>query len=112
MRILSVLFTVFLTFFTSILLSTAASRFELLSLLGGLVIAIVVFLNVVKFFIWGWLNQRYDLSKTYPLTAIFFPLIFIYAIFTGSAELTINKVIGLIIILIGLLWMEFKKTKC
>lgn len=112
MRILSVLFTVFLTFFTSVILSTAASRFELFSLLGGLVIAIVVFLNVVKFIIWGWLNQRYDLSKTYPLTALFFPLIFIYAILSGNSEVTINKIIGLITILIGLVWMEFKKSKC
>lgn len=112
MRIVSVLLTVLLTFFTSVLLSISASKFELISFLGGLVIIMVVFLNIVKFFIWGWLNKHYDLSKTYPLTALFFPLIFIYAILNGNSEVTINKIIGLITILIGLVWMEFKKSKC
>ncbi|MEZ8169577.1 hypothetical protein Q5H80_00895 [Vibrio sp. SNU_ST1] len=112
MRIVSVLFTVFLTFLTSVILSESASQVELFSWVGIAVIATVVFLNVIKFIAWGWLNRRYDLSKTYPLTAMFFPLIFIYAVATGEAELTLQKVVGLGIILSGLYLMEVSKRKC
>lgn len=112
MRIIAVLFTVLLTFLTSVILSEAASRVELFSFIGFVIISIVFFLNIVKFIAWGWLNRRYDLSKTYPLTATFFPIIFIYAVTIGEAELTMQKVVGLIVILLGLCWMEVSKIKC
>ncbi|MEZ9601404.1 hypothetical protein AB4232_21685 [Vibrio sp. 10N.286.46.A8] len=112
MRVVVVLLTVILTFITSVILSVAASKVELISFYGGLVVAIVVLINVVKFSIWGWLNNRYDLSKTYPLTAMFFPLIFIYAILIGDTDITVNKLFGLFVILLGLLWMEVRKMKC
>lgn len=109
MRILSVLFTVFLTLLTSIILKQSSGEYELFSLLGISIIILVFLINLVKFVTWGWLNKHYDLSKTYPLTAIFFPLIFIYAVIIGDTSLTIQKISGLIIILAGLYLMETAK---
>lgn len=51
---------------------------------------IVFSLNALKFIIWNFLHKKHDLSSTYPLTAIYFPLIYIISIFKG--EVTINFV--------------------
>ena len=41
---------------------------------------IVLVLNSFKFIVWNFLHKRYDLSSTYPLTAIYFPLIYIISV--------------------------------
>jgi len=110
MRIYGVLFSVALTLLTSIILKFAAAELSLTSLFGIAIILLVFAINAIKFVTWGWLNRRYDLSKTYPLTALFFPLIFIYAVISGDSTLTLQKIFGLIIILLGLYIMESKKS--
>lgn len=111
MRIIAVFFTVSLTFLTSLILNVASSEYNLLSFIGFMIIFLVFAINVVKFIAWGWLNKRYDLSKTYPLTALFFPLIFIYAVVIEDTILTVQKVLGLTIILVGLYVMEITKKE-
>ena len=111
MRILSVLLSVLMTFATAVILKLAAGEFSLISMMGLLIIIIVFVINVLKFLIWGWLNNRYDLSKTYPLTALFFPLIFIYAVMAGDTLMTTQKILGLSLILAGLIFMETARRK-
>lgn len=104
-RYLGALCIVAITLMTAITLR--AGRNEVfLSPLFLVMISVVIGLNIGKFFIWGALNRRHDLSKTYPLTTVFFPLIFIFAIIVGDAVLDISKVVGLIIIVIGIIYVE------
>ncbi|WP_413285379.1 hypothetical protein [Vibrio sp. MA40-2] len=106
MRILGVMFTVFLTLSTSILLD-ASTKLNSGSVL--VVICVVVLINALKFVIWGKLNQYYDLSKTYPLTTLFYPLIFIYAIVFRGVDFELIKLFALIIIMSGIFMTEIKK---
>ncbi|MEM9003738.1 MAG: hypothetical protein AAGE59_09470 [Cyanobacteria bacterium P01_F01_bin.86] len=102
MKIFGVTLTVLLTFLTSIVLDYSAKNLTLSSLIGISIILAVFAINLVKFAAWGWLNKHYDLSKTYPLTAMFFPLIFVYAAVNDQSVITLQKLVGLIIILTGL----------
>jgi len=111
MRILAVLLSVLMTFATAVILKLGAAEFSLISMMGLLIIIIVFVINVLKFMTWGWLNNRYDLSKTYPLTALFFPLIFIYAAMAGDTSMTAQKVLGLCLIMSGLIFMETARYK-
>lgn len=111
MRILGVLLSVLMTFATSVILKLSAAEFSLTSIMGLLIILIVFVINLLKFMTWGWLNKRYDLSKTYPLTALFFPLIFIYAVVAGDTLMTTQKILGLCLILVGLVIMETARYK-
>lgn len=106
MRVLAVFITVLLTFSTSVILKTVSSEYILFSYISLIAIFFVFSINALKFLIWGWLNKRYDLSKTYPLTALFFPIIFVYAIVIGDTAITLQKVIGLVVILFGLYVIE------
>ena len=111
MRVLGVLLSVLMTFATSVILKLAAAEFNLVSTMGLLIILLVFIINVLKFMTWGWLNNRYDLSSTYPLTALFFPLIFIYAVMEGDTLITPQKILGLCFILGGLIVMETTRPK-
>lgn|SRR5690606_15538813 len=69
---------------------------------------LVLGLNVARFLYWGLLLKKFDLSKLYPLTALFFPLIYLYSIYNGEAILSPNKVIGVSIIILGIFIFERK----
>lgn len=109
MRVSITLLTVLLTLATSIFLDQASEVTSLLSYTGVLVVFFVFILNAIKFFIWGWLNKRFDLSRTYPLTSLFFPLIFLYALLSEEAVFDLQKLLGLVIILGGVYVMESSK---
>lgn len=71
--------TVAMTIASALLLDFAADQYKTINLLVLLLLGTAVAVNVVKFVFWGWVLKRYDLSTSYPLTAIFFPLIFLTA---------------------------------
>jgi drug/metabolite transporter (DMT)-like permease len=79
MKYLLVLLSVLMTIASALLLDFAADRYKTVSLVVFFLLGTAVFVNVVKFVFWGWLLKRYDLSTSYPLTSIFFPLIFLTA---------------------------------
>ena len=67
-----------MTIASSLILNYAAKQnFHMFSIMALGLIALAILVNVLKFVFWGYLHKRFDLSKTYPLTAIFFPLIFL-----------------------------------
>jgi hypothetical protein len=61
--------------------------------------------------IWGALNKRFKLSDTYPLTALFFPVIFLFALLSGESDLDINKLVGLLLIVSGLFYFEKSRVE-
>jgi len=105
-RYIGVFSSVILTLATAFSLSYAAKNFKILSLHFTVILSMVILLNISKFIIWGKLNKRFDLSKTYPLTAIFFPLIFIISIMTGDSKISTQKIIGLILIFLGVYFFD------
>ncbi|MBL4280042.1 hypothetical protein H8F10_19335 [Vibrio fluvialis] len=108
MRIFGVIFTVLLTLMTSILLNIAADKVYYIAFS---IIALVIVINAVKFFLWGQLNKRYDLSKTYPLTTLFYPLIFLYSVIFDNGQVTVQKVVGISIIIVGVFIFEMRSSK-
>lgn len=68
------------------------------------VLAGVIFvlgLNVFKFIVWNFLHKRYDLSTTYPMTAIYFPLIYIISVVKGEIIVDIFSLLAISFIFIG-----------
>jgi multidrug transporter EmrE-like cation transporter len=108
MRILGVLSTVIFTLMTSVLLNIASDKSHYIAFS---IIALVIFINAVKFFLWGLLNKKYDLSKTYPLTTLFYPLIFLYSVIFDNGHVTLQKVVGISVIIIGVLMFEMRGRK-
>ena len=102
--------TVLITLITAMLLSFGAKNFSAYSLVGLLIFFIVFSLNIVKFKLWGFVYKRYHLNESYPSTALFFPLIYLVAIVNGDAVFELNKVIGVLLILIGTLVMSQKEN--
>jgi hypothetical protein len=94
--------TVCITLFTAILLNYGAKNSTFLSLSGVGIIALVVFINFMKFKLWGTIYRRYHLSESYPLVALFFPLIYFVAIISNEAEFDTIKILGIFLILIGI----------
>jgi hypothetical protein len=62
---------------------------------------IVLGLNVFKFIAWSILHKRYDLSSTYPLTAIYFPLIYIISVLKKEMVVDIFSLIAIIFVFSG-----------
>lgn len=53
------------------------------------------------------MHRRWPLSHTYPMTAVFFPLIIIMAAAYGE-PIRLNQVLGGLLIAAGVAWLTFK----
>lgn len=107
-KILLVLSTVGVTLFTALLLNHAAkeSGFNIISIT---IVFTVILINFIKFLVWGVIYKKYDLSEAYPLTALFFPLIYFVAVLKEEASFNISKLFGVVLILIGVYIINKKK---
>lgn len=82
----------------------SATDFNIFSIWAILLVGLVVTINIGRFFVWGWLHKHIDLSKSYPLTAIFYPLIGILSIYEGEA-IGFVQWIGILLITAGVVWI-------
>ena len=105
-RYSAVILSVILTVCTALLLRVATTFEESAMIFMITIVSVVVILNIGKFLLWGWLNKRYDLSKTYPLTVIFFPLIYIVSHYVDGTPFNVQKIFGVIVIIVGLIYFE------
>jgi len=110
MRHLLVFSTVILTIGSSLVLDAAAEHRTTINLFIAGLIGLALALNILKFGLWGWIHRNYDISKSYPLTSIFFPLIFIISYWKGEVEITGLKLIGIALVVVGLWVFERQKT--
>lgn len=110
-KVLLVFSTVLVTLLTAILLNYGAKQASLMSYTGIIIVGIVVTINFIKFIVWGKIYKKYDLSESYPLIALFFPLIYFVAIIKSEANLEILKVVGVLFIFIGIWVMNKKNVK-
>lgn len=78
---------------------------EMMWLLGGILLAI--FINFMRFLVWGYALKRYPLSNTYPLVSIFFPIMLVVSYMYGE-PVEFNQVLGTVLILCGVVTMSMK----
>jgi len=109
-KILMVFSTVLVTLITAMLLNFGAKSSSVFSLVGFSILGIVFLVNIVKFKIWGFVYKRYNLNESYPLTALFFPLIYLVAIINNEAVIEFNKIIGILLIVVGALVMSQREV--
>ena len=109
-RLLLVFSVVLVTLATAMLLDYGAKQNNLLSLSSFLIVTIVIIINFAKFKVWGIIYKRFHLSESYPLVALFFPLVYAVSIYNGEAKLEANKVIGIVLILFGIFILNSRKV--
>lgn len=110
-RYIAVFISVALTIGTALILRAATSFDDTQIIIISMLIGAAFFVNVLKFLLWGWLNKRYDLSKTYPLTVIFFPLIYVVSHYVDDTPFTAQKTLGILIVIVGLIVFERNKAE-
>lgn len=111
MKYILVISTVLCTLVSALLLDYVAKLQHHNMLLMFMVIGAATALNFSKFFIWGRIYKKYPLGTTYPITASFFPLIYIVALGNGQATLQTSKVIAIVLILIGIYLLSEERQK-
>ncbi|MDH5527345.1 MAG: hypothetical protein OEY97_08580 [Nitrospirota bacterium] len=101
---LVVLATVALQIGAALVLKGLADRPQapMLLLAGGM--ALVVAFNGLRFVMWGVAHRRYPLSLTYPMSAVFFPLMLLISHQFGE-PVAARQVAGTVLITCGVLWM-------
>lgn len=82
--LLLVLATVLLQLVAAWLLDIAAAQ-PGAALLAVSMIAVVMLLHAGRFVIWGYTHRHFPLSHSYPLTALFFPLVLLLSWWRGDA---------------------------
>ena len=108
MRVIMVSGTVLLTIFSALIVDYAADSSKPLVVVA-LLLAVSFMINIAKFVLWGAIHKRFYLSRSYLLSALFFPLIYIISLFKEEAVVSPQKVCGLAIILFGIMLTEHQK---
>jgi drug/metabolite transporter (DMT)-like permease len=100
--ILPILFIVLISISTAMVLDyIKALGYDFFNFYVLFGILFVLVLNAFKFILWNFLHQRYELSSTYPMTAIYFPLVYIISVFKGEIEVDIISILGIVFVFLG-----------
>ena len=100
----AVVLTVAINLFAAWLLDSRANVGETLSFVTLVIVGMVIALNVGRFLVWGWIHKRISLAKSYPMTAIFFPIIAIISYLQGD-EISLFQWFGIGLITLGVIWI-------
>lgn len=100
--LIGVLFIVLISISTALILDYIQSmNLNFLSFYVLFGIMLVFGLNVLKVILWGILHKKYDLSSTYPMTAIYFPLIYLVSVYKKEIEIDFFSLFGISLVFIG-----------
>lgn len=61
----------------------------------------------LRFILWGYAHRRWPLSVTYPMTAVFFPMLIALAAVYGE-QVTARQWLGGLLISGGVAWLSFQ----
>ncbi len=100
--VISVLGIVSLNLFGAWILKES-TQYDLLSFVAMTLIGLVIVINLARFVLWAWLHKRVDLSKSYPLTAIFYPMIAVLSVIRGEVIQPLQW-FGIFMITLGVFW--------
>lgn len=70
----------------------------------------ILFIMFLRFLGWYFLHKNYLLSSTYIVSSSFFVIIYIISIFYYDEIITISKVIGCLLIIFGIFFIERNKS--
>lgn len=77
--------TVVIQLVSALILSAAAENYGGHRGIAIAAIGAAIALNVLRFLLWGVAHKRFPLSRTYPLTALFFPLLLLLSFLQGDS---------------------------
>lgn len=95
-----VLMTVVIGVASALILESLARMTEVVVLHLLLGISVVLMLNGARFWVWVEVHRAYPLTASYPLTALYFPLIMLSAVVLGE-EVTAQQTIGSVLVALG-----------
>jgi drug/metabolite transporter (DMT)-like permease len=98
LKIILVLVNVGIQLCAAITLNAASSAVGIAYAAG---IFVVLALNGARFLSWGMLNNRYSLSEVYPLTTLFFPILYAYSVVFKNVPIEPHKIVGICLISFG-----------
>lgn len=85
---------------------TQVDHHSLVIVFAGL--GLVAGLNGLRFLLWGAIHKRFPLSHTYPLTALFFPMLLGMSLLYGE-PVGPTQIIGTIAISVGIVILTVSK---
>lgn len=106
-----VLLVVIFQLIIAYILDSAATYDKLYAFIPALLILLALFFHFIRFIIGGWIHKNYDLSKSYPLTALFYPMIYLLSMLKGEAVISIQKVCGILLIVTGIVLFQKNKNR-
>ncbi|HEB27820.1 MAG TPA: hypothetical protein ENI05_08605 [Porticoccus sp.] len=99
--IFAVTVTVILGLMSAVSLKTASSQPEDSWQIISLLFFAVLFVNGLRFVIWGYVHKRHPVSLSYPLGSTFFPLVLLIGHFIYGEPVSAQKLVGAAIIMLG-----------
>lgn len=102
--------TVLLQLVGAALLKQASLSVPLGLLLPAVLILAAFGVQGLRFLLWGYAHRRWPLSLTYPLTAVFFPLLIALAAFYGE-PVAAQQWLGGLCITAGVAWLSFQRLE-
>lgn len=97
-----VLASVGLQLINAVLVKLASATPAPAPLVIGSLLAVVLALSFVRFFIWNGIYKRYPISLAYPLSAGFFPAVVMVAWAMGE-PIGVLQVVGAAIVMVGVI---------
>lgn len=70
-------------------------------------LAAVLVLNALRVVVWGYAHLRFPISRTYPLTSLFFPLMLVVSGAFGEA-VEFSQYLGSALIFSGVIWLGLR----
>ena len=99
---------VFLNVFIALVLRYATNISETRVVMIALLLGVVLFISVVKFWLWGYIHKYFNLSTSYPMAATYYPIIYSVAIYYGETSFEVSKAIGTLLIFSGAILINKK----
>lgn len=87
---------------SAVILKEAADMGQVSFLILVVVICLVVLINLLRVTFWSAIHKRFQLSDSYPLTSLFFPMILILSAFYGE-DIGLAQIIGTALITLGII---------
>lgn len=89
-----------LNLLSAIVLKEAADVKDASLALISIVLSVVVLINLTRIGCWAAIHRRFQLTDSYPLTGLFFPMILVASAFYGE-EIGTAKLTGTLLITVG-----------
>lgn len=99
--LIAVVGTVLLGLASASLLKEASSIPDIPLWLAALFLGSVLAVNLGRFVLWGYVHKRFPVSMSYPLSGIFFPLVLLLGHLAYGEPLTLGKLVGSVVIMLG-----------